>query len=190
MSRICPSCRHQREPATGFVAVPDWQCPACGVAYEKAEALSAHGARQLMATAYTRTHVPTLRRTAAWRLWASAAALLACCAWGVGELAERGADIQNSALQELAAGVKPGDLRFYSSPACDGCDQARRWLDKHHVAYAECSVRERNCARELRSLGASTVPHFVVRGREELSGFHLMRLVDLLKREPLDQRVR
>lgn len=184
MSRICPACSHEREPAAGFVSVPDWQCPACGVAYDKAEAVKAHGSRQLLAAAYTRSHVPGLRRPSRWRLWAAAAALLACCAWGAGELAERGADIQNAAMRELAAGVQPGELRFYTSPSCGDCDQARAWLDKHHVAYSECSVRNRDCARELHALGTSAVPHFVIRGDQELSGFHLMRLVDLLKGKP------
>jgi len=30
--RVCPKCGHVREPDT---AAPDWQCPACGIAYAK-----------------------------------------------------------------------------------------------------------------------------------------------------------
>lgn len=33
MTTICPKCHHLRQPNE---AVPDWQCPACGVAYAKA----------------------------------------------------------------------------------------------------------------------------------------------------------
>lgn len=186
MSRTCPNCDHVREAGVrdagpGFVATPDWQCPACGVAYEKAAAARAHAQRQLLATAYTRTHVPGLRRAAAWQLWAAGAAIAALAWWGAGELADRGADIQDNALKELAASVGPGDLRIYTSSTCDGCDRARAWLDRHAIAYAECDVGEAACADELRALGATVVPHFVIRGRREMSGFHLLRLIGLLK---------
>lgn len=33
-TRICPKCRHLRQPNE---TAPDWQCPACGVAYAKAD---------------------------------------------------------------------------------------------------------------------------------------------------------
>ncbi len=44
VARQCPKCGHQREPAA---AVPDWQCPACGIAYHKYEAWLARNASPL-----------------------------------------------------------------------------------------------------------------------------------------------
>src|SRR2546423_1237798 len=33
MNQICPKCHYARKPADA--AVPDWQCPSCGIAYAK-----------------------------------------------------------------------------------------------------------------------------------------------------------
>jgi predicted RNA-binding Zn-ribbon protein involved in translation (DUF1610 family) len=40
MGRTCPACGHERTPQEDEV-YPDWQCPACGVVYWKAEAKQA-----------------------------------------------------------------------------------------------------------------------------------------------------
>ncbi len=40
MGRTCPACGHERTPQEDQV-YPDWQCPACGVVYWKAEAKQA-----------------------------------------------------------------------------------------------------------------------------------------------------
>lgn len=77
---ICPKCGHNRAPDT---QAPDWQCPACGVAYRKYEAYLQR-TRERLAPRTVAEGLPAMPRDAsAWSLvLANAIALVVAYAGG------------------------------------------------------------------------------------------------------------
>lgn len=84
---------------------------------------------------------------------------------------------QDSRLGEQVARLAAaGDLRMLSSDSCGICVVARQWLNRHGVAFSECSIeRDATCRAEFERLRAPGTPVFLVRGQVEL-GFNPMRL--------------
>jgi len=84
--------------------------------------------------------------------------------------------------QQLAALAAPGDIVMLSSDICAPCLAARRWMQQHKVAFAECSIeRDADCAERFRAAGAPGTPLLFVRGQPQL-GFVPERLRAALQR--------
>jgi glutaredoxin len=166
MTTICPKCRHLRQPNE---TVPDWQCPACGVAYAKA----GDAGRGVT------TSVQSYRRLDGKDSgfpWAKLV-LLAAVLWGVwaGWGSWQGRDggmsgdaiSQGSAAQKmgaLAAKVSAGDVVMYSTSVCPYCAEAKGWLSQNGFAFTECNMTTTpTCIAEFKGLGGDGTPFLVVR---------------------------
>lgn len=172
---ICPKCKHARPSDT---TAPDWQCPACGVAYAKA----AEGVR---------SNVVSTQRSFAARSDVNIAsgfsipwgkifllALLACGAWATVQ-AKQGklgnvfgsATMSEKDIIALAETIQPGDVKMYTTTSCPYCAQARTWLKQYGFPYEECDAEARKeCSDQLVALGGKGVPYLLVKGKH-VDGF-------------------
>lgn len=186
MSLTCPRCSHVRQPGTTTTAdgtpVPDWQCPACGVAYAKAaEAAAAQRAPAATPQAIFQPR-PQPRFTAGrLLLWAL---VLGGAAYAWHAVQQRGGpaaaaaqyaggdSIGSDELQALAATVRPGDIVIYTTTTCPYCAQAKSWMQQQGFAFTECNTSESSsCEREFGNLAGRGVPLMVVRGKRLEEGF-------------------
>jgi len=57
-------------------------------------------------------------------------------------------------------------LTVYSAPWCGDCRVAKRWLDKHKIAYTEIDIdADREAANEVvKHTGKRAIPQFVIDG--------------------------
>jgi len=183
MTTICPKCSHARQPTE---EAPDWQCPACGVAYAK---VAAAGLNQ--ASSDTMRYVAAPVASDSGFPWFKLILFIAVLygAWtGVKVDRHKGAEntgIVRAApagdLQALAATVKPGDVVIYTTTDCPYCAQAKGWLKQNGFAFAECDTQaDAACASTFQSLGGTGVPYLVVRGKHMKDGFDSEQFVSLL----------
>ncbi|MFO8152892.1 glutaredoxin family protein [Thioalkalivibrio sp.] len=71
--------------------------------------------------------------------------------------------------QAVAALAGPGDLHMYSSDTCPICVDARRWFQRHEVAFTECSIeRDPDCRAAFDAMHALGTPVIVIRGQPTL----------------------
>lgn len=154
--QTCPKCQHVRQP---HETAPDWQCPACGVAYAKAAdgASSPAPVRPVIYQAQP-------ERSYSWLKWLVLLAL-AYGAWaGFQAVSKRQVGTSASDLQALAATVKPGDVVMYSTTECTYCAQAKGWLAQYGFAFTECNMSvSSQCEREFRDYGGNGTPYLVMR---------------------------
>lgn len=190
MTIICPKCRHLRQPNE---TVPDWQCPACGVAYAKA---GDAGRGAVAVQSYRR-----LEGNDGGLPWGKLL-LLAAVLWGVwagwnswqgrgGAMGrvDSGHLLQGTAAQKmsvLAAKVSAGDVVMYSTSVCPYCAQAKGWLSQYGFAFTECNMTTTaSCESEFKSLGGDGTPFLVVRNDGKVSymkdGFDSEEFLALLK---------
>ena len=82
---------------------------------------------------------------------------------------------------ELAARVRPGDIRMLSSDTCSICASARAWFAEHHITFSECSIeRDAACRQDFAATLSPGTPVLLVRGRT-LVGFSATRVRDALQ---------
>lgn len=176
MPIICPKCQHVRPADT---SAPDWQCPACGVAYVKA-AEAANTTRRPAPRPVLYQAKP--ERGIAWGKWIAVLAL-AYGAWaGIRLSSERQADPVGPDMTALAASVKAEDVVMYTTSTCGYCVQAKGWLRRNGFAFTECNVEtDRSCAAGLRATGSMGVPTLLVRGQLMDNGFDSDEFVALLQ---------
>lgn len=168
MPVTCPKCRHVRQPEA---TAPDWQCPACGVAYVKA----AEALRPSEKPVERRAPRPDAEdRVIPWgklmmfvlfaavvgvslqaaRNKAGGAKSLAAISAGQSPLAR---------MSALASTVDPGDVIMYSTTECGYCTQAKNWLNQYGFAFTECNMsNEYRCETEFRNLGGTGTPLLLV----------------------------
>jgi glutaredoxin len=186
MTQTCPKCRHIRQPGED---APDWQCPACGVAYAKA------ADAQRPAPLRTDVFIAKPDRSVPWGKWV-AAAVLAYGAWtgyqvsakhrmAGGDDAMQASSSSSSSeadLQALAHKVRSGDVTIFTTTTCPYCAQAKGWMSQYGFAYSECNVEtSMDCARQMESLGGVGVPFLEVKGKAMKNGFDSDEFVALLK---------
>ena len=184
MTIICPKCRHLRQPNE---TVPDWQCPACGVAYAKAG-----DAGRGVGTDVQSYH--RLEGNDSGFPWGKLL-LMATVLWGVwaglngGTFNGSGTVTQGSAVQKigaLASKVSAGDVVMYSTSVCPYCAQAKGWLSQYGFAFTECNMTTTPaCIAEFKSLGGDGTPFLTVRHDGKVSymkdGFDSEEFLGLLK---------
>lgn len=169
MPTICPKCQHVRPAET---SVPDWQCPACGVAYAKAHTASAPVAPAANARNFSLAMEP--QRGLRWRALVTVAAVLMVLWWGyqaqqgkrgIFELGSPTADLDTGAIQRLAGTVRAEQVVMYSTTECGHCVQAKSWLSSHGFAFTECNMSvDSRCVSEFQALRGNGTPYLVVRG--------------------------
>jgi len=59
------------------------------------------------------------------------------------------------------------ELLVYSAPWCGDCREAKRFLDKHKIAYTEINIETTPGAADevVRNTGKRAIPQFVVDGK-------------------------
>lgn len=59
------------------------------------------------------------------------------------------------------------NLLLYTSAWCRDCREAKRFLDKHHIAYTEVDIETTPGAAEevLEHIGKRAIPQFVIDGK-------------------------
>ena len=59
------------------------------------------------------------------------------------------------------------DLTVYTAAWCRDCREAKRFLDKHHIAYREVDIERVPGASDevLRNVGKRAIPQFVIDGK-------------------------
>ncbi len=164
MTTVCPKCRAMRPADT---QAPAWQCPVCGVAYAKAGLASEPRAPPPPPPPAP----PPPRRPG--RARGTVVGRVGRQWWGHhAQLHKRdfgallgGGDMDEAAVQRLAATVRAEQIVMYSTNECGYCTQTRSWLSQHGFAFTECNMsREARCVDEFRALQATGTPYLIVRG--------------------------
>ena len=159
MPVICPRCHHTRPADT---QAPDWQCPACGVAYAKATRLPHE---QILPPPLPGRQAPGRGAAPSLGPWMVLAALFLAVLY-IGSQPGGGTRPE---IQAVAASVRQGDILMYGFESCPACRQARRWMDRNGFPYEVCDIhRSTDCARQLQAHGENAVPYFVVKGERRL----------------------
>lgn len=193
ITTICPKCCHMRQADE---IAPDWQCPACGIAYAKAtdagRGVGAGGQsyRRLEGNDSGFAWGKLLILAAVlWGVWAGWQGWQGGALRGGGGLSGGGAVTQGSAVQQmsaLAAKVSAGDVVMYTTSVCPYCAQAKGWLSQYGFAFSECNMTTMPaCIAEFKSLGGDGTPFLTVRHGGKVSymkdGFDSEEFLALLK---------
>ncbi|MDP2964007.1 MAG: glutaredoxin domain-containing protein [Sulfurimicrobium sp.] len=185
MTTICPKCNYVRQQTD---EAPDWQCPACGVAYVKAGDAARSAMQSWAGTTRYDAAIETQDNGFPWFKLILFIALLYGAWAGVNMDRNKGAentdfirDTTAGGLQALAATVKPGDVVIYTTTSCPYCAQAKGWLGQNGFAFTECDTEaDAACASAFQSLGGVGVPYLVVRGKHMKDGFDSEQFISLL----------
>jgi glutaredoxin len=164
----CPKCRYERQSTD---TAPDWQCPSCGIAYSKAE--SAPPAAQVSA------HPRARARSGGDGGWAKWVVTVLSLVGFYVAFARPWLGTERPAVIAEANAEQP-QVIMYATTWCPYCKQARKFFDRHGIAYVEYDVERNGTAwRENKRLGGGGVPTIVV-GDEVVSGFNQRELTELL----------
>lgn len=148
MTRICPKCNYVRKDTD---AVPEWQCPACQVAYNK---VGTAPARLASAPEHNRSR---------WPAWLLVAALLAGAAW----LAKPSA----RAPRSEAATAQPAVV-LYATSWCGYCAATRELFEQNGIRYTELDIEKSTEGYEgHKKLGGRGVPVIAI-DDEVVHGFN------------------
>jgi len=181
VTTICAKCQLVRPEHTD---APLWQCPGCGVAYNKAGDARANGSlisqRQHPARAVSESE------SFSWVKWLLVLALI----WGAytgyqavykrgeasGEIASISSRLDSRASTEqlaaLAARNQPEDVLMYSAEWCPYCRAAKGWMAQYGFKYEECDIdKTAGCNSQLAGLGGGGVPYLIVKGHHMKNGF-------------------
>ncbi|SEL57453.1 Glutaredoxin [Roseateles sp. YR242] len=167
MSQRCPKCQHVREPDT---RAPEWQCPACGVAYAKAgggaggEGASAGYAAQKPAPAIT-AHPRSLSHSADASFWSTwlAKLLITAIVLMVWFSSRHWLDTRHARTHDPA---HVADIEIYTTSFCETCHAAKAYMNRNHIAYTEYDVEsDIDRRREFYARGGQGTPLIFVHGQ-------------------------
>jgi glutaredoxin len=160
----CPRCRYERKATD---TAPDWQCPSCGVAYNKVE-----GGPLPHPTA-TRNTQPS--SSGAWKTGLVVAATV-LAAYGI-YVFQHG--VPHRAPVAQASGAQP-QVVMYATSWCGYCAKARAYFAQNKIDYVELDVdRDAEAAQINRRLGGGGVPTIMV-GDTLVNGFNEQALTEAL----------
>jgi glutaredoxin len=163
----CPKCRYVRQ---SIDVAPAWQCPGCGVAYNKA---------------MEEPYVAPLRvqgsgraeKRGSWGKW-----LMVCfIAYGayLGFTHPWRGDVRTAAVAEASA--QQPEVSLYATSWCQYCAKTREYLRMHRIQYTEYDIEHSAAAQKgYRRLRGNGVPVVVV-GEEVIHGYNPEAMEDLLR---------
>ena len=165
MGRICPHCNHARKADE---SAPDWQCPACQRAYDKAgNAMAPEGFRQYGGAAVEKRGLPLGKLLLV--------LLLAGAAWAF----VRPALQERAAVAAKASTAQP-EVVLYATDWCGYCKMTRELFAANGIRYTEYDIEKSSEAlARHRKLGGNGVPLIVV-GDEVINGYNEGALRQLL----------
>lgn len=171
MTRICPKCNYVRQPTDN---VPEWQCPSCQVAYNKAG-----GTPAAISSRYEAP--PAAANTSSGMLkWVMVALVLGAGLWfGKPFWQKTNAAPEETAAQTAANGQPP--VTLYSAEWCGYCTMTRELFVANGVQFVELDIEKTTAGYEgHKKLNGDGVPLIVV-GDELIRGYDETRLRSTLK---------
>ncbi len=173
MRTTCPKCRHTRQ---AIETAPDWQCPACGVAYAKVA--EANRPLERPAERYSPA-VDSENQAIPWGklfLFVLFAAIVGISLQaGRNKSSHMPANVtQQSAstssgnasatdITQLASSIGPGEVVMYTTTECGYCTQAKSWLVRYGFQFTECNMsNDYRCDTEFRNHGGNGTPFLVI----------------------------
>lgn len=156
---FCPKCNYIR---TAQDTAPEWQCPACGVAYNK-----------VMKQAAAATPRFTADEPSPGGLRLVSAPMLVLIAlvglggyWYADHLAKPAGAL-------LVGEAEAKRVEIYTTTDCPYCRQARKYLDEHGIAYTDYNVEQSSeSRRKFDEAGGKGVPLLFVNG-VRMEGFNV-----------------
>lgn len=98
-----------------------------------------------------------------------------------GEVKAAASSVQTGSLPyQLAQAVKRHPVRLYTTAGCKPCDDARAYLNKRGVPFAEKTVRTEADAASLRAAGGTGTAPFLLVGTVKSAGFERVGLASML----------
>lgn len=166
MPRICPHCNHARKADE---TAPDWQCPACERAYDKAgSSLPPQGLREYG------PNVQPAKRAGAGR-WLLILVALGAALWFGRPLLPLGAG------PIATASASQPEVSLYATEWCGYCKMTREFFAANGIRYTEYDIEKSSEAlKQHRKLGGSGVPLIVV-GDDVIKGWNEGALRQLLQ---------
>ena len=170
MSTTCPNCNYVRLPTD---TAPDWQCPSCERAYNKAAGApldESYGRHQV-----PRTHRSPERGRLKWIL------LIAILVGGVGLFGPfDGPKFRLGNLTSAQAQMQP-EVTLYATDWCGYCAATRRFFADNGIQYRELDIEKSSEAAKIhRALGGNGVPLIVI-GDDIVNGYDETHLRQLLR---------
>lgn len=165
----CPNCNYVRLPAD---TAPDWQCPSCERAYNKA-------AGAPLDESYGRHAVPTVNTSRGGGVfkWIFVVAILAT---GIGFFTSFGGTNAARAGPSSAQEAQPPVI-LYATAWCGYCAATRQLFAANGIQYTELDIEKSSDAAEAhRRLGGNGVPLIVV-GDDIVKGYNEAQLRNLLR---------
>jgi glutaredoxin len=161
----CPRCRYERQRTD---TAPDWQCPSCGVAYNKAEAAP-----------LPRPGPTRVEKSAGGAIWKLGLFVLATLLLAYGMYTFQQSRLPRKPVA-TANGAQP-EVVMYSTSWCGYCAKARAFFAQHKIDYLELDVeKDQEAAQINRRLGGGGVPTIMV-GDTVINGFNEQALADSLE---------
>lgn len=165
MSRICPHCNQTRQADD---QTPDWQCPSCGKAYNKA------GAE--LPPASMIQYGPTVARSRPTGKW-----LVVLIALGVAFWFARSLTLDKQADKAAALAAGQPEVVLYATDWCGYCKQTREFFEANDIRYSEQDIEKSAEARKAhQQLGGNGVPTIVI-GDDIVHGYDIEHLRHLLR---------
>jgi glutaredoxin len=158
MTQICPKCSYIRKKSD---ACPEWQCPACQVAYTKAGDsvpsifLRDHKSKSSQGT---ENRIPA----STWK-WLILFAIIAALAWQSGPAFRK--KYKHGAVSNSTQSSLQPEVILYGTTWCGYCAAARRFFDTNGIRYTEYDTEKTTAGYEgHKKLGGGGVPLIVVGG--------------------------
>ena len=170
MSKTCPNCNYVRLPSD---TAPDWQCPACERAYNKA-------AGTPLDDSYGRYNAQPVRPSSSggafkWLL------IVAVLAAGIAVFAPFGGTNHRLASLTSAQAQEQPEVVLYATDWCGYCAATRQFFAANGIRYTELDIeKSSDAAAGHRRLGGNGVPLIVV-GDEIVNGYNEALLRKLLR---------
>jgi glutaredoxin len=170
MTQICPKCRYVRKETD---SCPEWQCPACQVAYIKA------GDSNVATTASASDrHKPSASESHFWKYVLIAMILAAVSVQSYSSWKKK--KTMHEAMQHTVANNGQPLVVLYGTTWCGYCAAAREFFNANGIQYKDLDVEKTTEGYEgHKSLGGGGVPIITV-GGETMKGYNESGLRQLL----------
>lgn len=156
MTRICPKCSYARKPSD---EAPEWQCPSCQFAYNKASGEPVVSSRYGTPAAKNRSASSGLLK------WSAALGVLGLALF-LGKPLWSGQQTQPA----VATGVQP-QVTLYATEWCGYCAATRKLFEEQGIVYTELDIEKTTVGYEgFKKLGGNGVPVVVI-GDKVIHGY-------------------
>ncbi|MEW6079728.1 MAG: glutaredoxin domain-containing protein [Thermodesulfobacteriota bacterium] len=183
----CPKCGYTRKPDD---FAPAWQCPQCGIVYEKhnksgtvladsgSDRPSSFGGKEPVKSRESSTALT------GWLLFIIAAIVISAGLYGYFSGADpndQGSMSDNGAANYETDETASNEVVLYTARGCRYCDLAKDFLIKHDVAFIEYNINEsEENLKKFNDLRGRGVPLIFV-GKNRISGWDQEVMENVLK---------